>query len=87
MFFFTVKNYTCIDPDRCGKIMTVYGRDDAILYEREENDTIPKCFGMSSPPPGKCTVCNAKNITAIVCNEAVPIEAEDNDGLLSLKEI
>lgn len=87
MFFFKVKYYTCIDSDRCGKIMTVYGGGDATLYQRKVNDIIPNCFGMSSPPPGMCTVCNAKNITVIVCNEALPTEGEDNYDFLPLKEI
>lgn len=86
MSFITVKYYICMELDRCPKIGGIYDHQDSLLYERDINDTIPQCCGMSSPPPGKCTVCYEQNTITIICNEAVPKEGEDKRYHLTLNK-
>lgn len=75
------KCFTCVDKDRCPKLMTIYSNDDHCLYKGAVNQKFPECCGISPPTPNSCVVCRDRNNITIVCSEEVRrVEVEDSNG-------
>ncbi|XP_044064248.1 uncharacterized protein LOC122881748 isoform X2 [Siniperca chuatsi] len=77
-----LKCFTCMDKDRCLKLMTIYGTYDTPVYKRDLNQTFPGCSEISPPTPKSCAVCRDQLMITIICSDDVGgLELEDSDGV------
>ncbi|KAL7392730.1 hypothetical protein ABVT39_000843 [Epinephelus coioides] len=79
---FPAKCFTCMDKDRCPKLLTIYETDqNNILFKRGLNDSLPQCSVISPPGPMSCVVCQDQSNITIYCSEDVrKIDVEDTKG-------
>ncbi|XP_049438843.1 uncharacterized protein LOC125892722 isoform X1 [Epinephelus fuscoguttatus] len=79
---FPAKCFTCMDKDRCPKLLTIYETDqNNILFKRGLNNSLPECSVISPPGPMSCVVCQDQSNITIYCSEDVgKIDVEDIKG-------
>ncbi|XP_041650174.1 uncharacterized protein LOC121514145 [Cheilinus undulatus] len=67
-----VKCFTCMDKVNCPNLFTIYSTKNIPLYQRELNEKLPACCGVS-PPTGNesCTVCKDPFDIQILCTDDV----------------
>ncbi|XP_054903008.1 uncharacterized protein LOC129370826 [Poeciliopsis prolifica] len=72
--------FTCMDKARCPNLITIYAKNDRLVYDRPTEEEIPKCS--EAPPITKnCFVCWSQSDVNIHCpNNITTFEAEDCNG-------
>ncbi|XP_043972355.1 uncharacterized protein LOC122830757 [Gambusia affinis] len=72
--------FTCMDKARCPNLITIYVKNDRLVYDRPTEKEIPKCSGAPSITQG-CFVCRSQSDVNIYCsNNITTFEAEDCNG-------
>ncbi|XP_067456918.1 uncharacterized protein [Thunnus thynnus] len=75
-----LKCFSCMDKDRCPKLVNIFESDDTRLYHRNKQP-FPGCSGISAPSSKMCDVCSVEsNITIICSGDVGKLEVEDSDG-------
>ncbi|KAM4567509.1 uncharacterized protein V3H82_011772 isoform 2-T3 [Fundulus diaphanus] len=71
--------FTCMDKDRCPNLITIYAKEDVLVYVRSTAE-IPKCSG--TPPITKnCSVCWFQSDVIIHCPKNISkFDVEDSNG-------
>ena len=85
MLFFSVltavKCFSCMNNDRCLKLVNIYETTDAHLYHRRLKQPFPGCSVIPAPSSKSCAVCYVKsNITIICSGDVGSLEVEYSDG-------
>ncbi|XP_040899323.1 uncharacterized protein LOC121185350 [Toxotes jaculatrix] len=76
--------FTCMDEEKCPKLMTIYDQinDDSPLYSRNLTQPLPSCSVIYPLAPKSCTVCDFQASIIIICSQGVgKLEVEANGGL------
>ncbi|XP_014908965.1 uncharacterized protein LOC106960394 [Poecilia latipinna] len=72
--------FTCMDKARCPDLITIYVKNDRLVYDRPTEEEIPKCSG-APPITQNCFVCRSQSDVNIYCpNNITTFEAEDCNG-------
>ncbi|XP_027864703.1 uncharacterized protein LOC114139165 [Xiphophorus couchianus] len=72
--------FTCMDKARCPNLITIYVKNDRLVYDRPTEEEIPKCSG-APPITQNCFVCRSQSDVNIYCpNNITTFEAEDCNG-------
>ncbi|XP_032375512.1 uncharacterized protein LOC116691752 isoform X2 [Etheostoma spectabile] len=81
-----VRCFNCIDNDSClVKLMTIYDKDDKILYKRNLNQKFSGCSGISPNGSKSCDVCIHRSKITILCSENVgKLDVEGSDGRIHI---
>ncbi|XP_031169702.1 uncharacterized protein LOC116060324 isoform X2 [Sander lucioperca] len=86
-----VKCFTCMDKDRCLKLMTIYDSDhDIILYKRHLNQMFSGCSVISPTGPKSCDVCIHQFKIIILCPEDVgklDVEASNGEQIINISSV
>ncbi|XP_078107934.1 uncharacterized protein LOC144518927 [Sander vitreus] len=88
---FSVKCFTCMDKDRCLKLMTIYDSDhDIILYQGDLNQMFSGCSVISLTGPKSCDVCIHQFRIIILCPEDVgklDVEASNGQQIINISSV
>lgn len=75
----TYNYFKCSNTELCSGPITVYDKDDIMLYNSPEDEPIPACH--DTPVTGmNCIVCRDRGIIIICPNIKQPVDIEDVEG-------